>query len=230
MIIKKLSFKFNKKDQQFFFKDVTAQFTPNKVHFIQGDNGIGKSTFFNLLCGDFSKEAFLDMCIELDEKTYAAQNTKLPVSFYEQIHVVHQNYDSMIANLFTFVENLQLANLPTYPGLRALPHATIYDLITNLGIDYTKPAYLLSGGQRQLLAILMAIQKPTKVLLLDEPTATLDTKNADLVMNCLFKLAELFKITILIICHDKELVKRYAHNKSFTIVRLESGIREIENS
>ena len=152
---------------------------------------------------------------------------QLPIVFTQQVHAVQQNYDSMIANQFTFMENLQLANLPIYPHLKRLPQATLFDVIKTLNIDPNKPAYLLSGGQRQLLAILMSLQKTTKLLLLDEPTATLDKKNADLIMQCLFQLAEQLKVTMLIICHDKELVKKYAQGNSFIIQQLENGTRII---
>ena len=165
----------------------------------------------------------------MDSTTFNTQANILPYAFTRQVHTVQQNYDSMIANQFTFMENLQLANLPTYPNLQPLPPATLFDVIKTLGIDPNKPAYLLSGGQRQLLAILMALQKTTKLLLLDEPTATLDKKNADLIMQCLFQLAEQLKVTMLIICHDKELVKQYAHGNSFIIRQLENGRRVIDS-
>lgn len=229
MLIKHLSFKFNKQSNQFFFRNLTIDFTPNKIHFIQGDNGVGKSTFFNILQGTTSKDAFLEASLQLDSTTLTTQAHGMPSAFTQQVHTVQQNYDSMIANQFTFMENLQLANLPRYPNVQPLPQVTLFDVIKTLEIDPHKPAYLLSGGQRQLLAILMAVQKTTKLLLLDEPTATLDKKNADLIMQCLFKLAQQLKMTMLIICHDKELVKQYAQGTSCIMRQVEDGTRVIED-
>ena len=228
MIIKNLSFKFDKYSTQFFFHNLTINFTPNKVHFVQGDNGVGKSTFFNIIQGSIGKDAFLEASIQLDSHEFNTSNNLLPEKFTQRVHSVQQNYDSMIANQFTFMENLQLANLPMYPQLQSLPQATLFDVINTLNIDPNKPAYLLSGGQRQLLAILMALQKTTKLLLLDEPTATLDKKNADLIMKCLFKLAEELKVTMLIICHDKELVKQYEPKQSFIMRKMENNTRVID--
>lgn len=228
MIIKNLSFKFDKHALQFFFHNVTINFTPNTIHFVQGDNGVGKSTFFNILQGTISKDAFLEASLQLDSHEFKARNNLLPEKFIHQVHTVQQNFDNMIAPQFTFMENLQLANLPKYPKLQALPYATLFDVIASLGIDPHKPASLLSGGQRQLLAILMALQKTTKLLLLDEPTATLDKKNADLVMKCLFKLAHDLKVTMLIICHDTELVNRYAPEHSFIMRAMQDGTRVID--
>lgn len=227
MIIKNLSFKFNHRGH-YFFNNLAAEFTPHAVHFIQGDNGVGKSTLFNIVQGTLDNNVLLNASITLDGVTHAAHNNQLPHAFTQQVHTVQQQYDRMIANQFSFMENLQLANLPAHPGLHVLPDATLFDIITPLGIDITKPAYLLSGGQRQLLAILMALQKPTKLLLLDEPTATLDKKNAHLVMQCLYQLAAELKVTMLIICHDKELVAQYAQGNSFVMRQLENGERVLE--
>ncbi len=228
MLINNLSFKFDKNSTHYFFKDVTAEFAPHHVHFIQGDNGVGKSTFFTILQGAIDKTAFLDASIVLDGITYTAHNNVLPHTFTQQVHAVQQNYDSMIANQFTFMENLQLAKLPAYPNLRSLPQALLFDIIRTLSIDISRPAYLLSGGQRQLLAILMALQKPTKVLLLDEPTATLDKNNTHLIMRCLYQLAVQLDVTILIICHDKELVEQYGQGHTFIMRQLENGTRVVE--
>lgn len=227
MRINNLSFKFDTKHPEYFFKDMAVEFVPNTVHFIQGDNGIGKSTLFNILQNRTDKNIYLHAEIILNDVVFQTHNNKLPKSYIQQVHTVQQNYDDMIASQFSFMENLQLANLPMYPNLRALPFANIFDLVGSLGIDVNKPAYLLSGGQRQLLAILMALQKPTKLLLLDEPTATLDKNNAHMVIECLYKLSEQLQITMLIICHDKELVKKYSKGASFTMQALESGVREL---
>lgn len=227
MKIQHLSFKFDKNQKNYFFKDISVEFAPHVVHFIQGDNGVGKSTFFNILQGATDKGSLCEVSVTLEGVSYTAQTNRLPYAFTQKVHTVQQNYDTMIANKFTFMENLQLANLPLYPSLTRLPSATVLDIVKSLDIPCNRPAYLLSGGQRQLLAILMALQKPTKLLLLDEPTATLDKNNADLIMKCLHQLATQLKVTMLIICHDRELVGRYSQGNSVTMKLLENGTREI---
>lgn len=217
MRIHHLTFKFDKNGPD-FFKDISVEFEPHKVHFIQGDNGVGKSTLFNILQGKTSSHCQLEGSIELDNNSYRAYNNKIDAKFSTHIHTVQQNYDRMIADQFTFMENLQLANLPAHPGLHCLPEATIFDEMQRLPKNIADtPAHLLSGGQRQLLAILMSLQKPTRVLLLDEPTATLDKKNALMIIECLQQLASHLKVTMLIICHDKELVNTYTDKNYYEI-------------
>lgn len=228
MNIKGLTFSFDK-NGDYFFKNESVTFDDGEVHFIEGDNGVGKSTFFSILSGKTSQSSLLELSVSLQNKVYDASGNQLPGSFVSQVHTVYQQYDTMIADRFTVMENLQLANLPIYPGLKRLPQATMFELIEKMSIDITKPAYLLSGGQRQLLAILMALQKPTKILLLDEPTATLDKHNAQLIMQILHQLAGQLKVTMLIICHDKQLVANYGR-RVIKIEQLANGQRQFVRS
>ena len=108
--------------------------------------------------------------------------------------------------------------MPEFPLFNYLPqYQPLPKLIKRFGISFEKPVYLLSGGQRQILAILMVLQKPTKLLLLDEPTAALDHKNSTMVMEFLKELLKSVSLTILIICHDKELVRTHAEDDFFEI-------------
>jgi ABC-type lipoprotein export system ATPase subunit len=68
-----------------------------------------------------------------------------------------------------------------------------------------KPVYQLSGGQKQLLAILMLLQKPTELLLLDEPTAALDPQRSTQLMQFLKTVAHERDIPVVMISHDQEI-------------------------
>src|SRR6201992_195323 len=60
----------------------------------------------------------------------------------------------------------------------------------------------LSGGQRQALTLLMSVMDTCKVLLLDEPTAALDPRSADIVMKTADKLAKDFGLTAILVTHN----------------------------
>lgn len=226
MRIESLSFKFES-HQPYFFHDISATFESYQVHFIQGDNGVGKSTLFNVLQGRVDEHALCELRVILEDVRYTAQNNTVPYAFTQLVHTVQQRYDRMIADRFSFIENVRMANMSRYPGVGRLPEATIYSITQLMDIDINKPAYLLSGGQRQLLAIVMALQKPTKVLLLDEPTATLDNNNTHLIMQCLNELAAQLKVTMLIICHDLAVVEAYAKEGNRFVLRKEADNKRV---
>ena len=132
--------------------------------------------------------------------------------------MVQQKFDTMLADRFSFIENLRMGSCGRYPSLCLLPkNAMMPQLLERFSINYDTPVHLLSGGQRQILAILMALQKPTKLLLLDEPTAALDNANAAMVMNFLKELVASLDLTVMIICHDKELVHEYSPDGYYEI-------------
>ena len=68
----------------------------------------------------------------------------------------------------------------------------------------------LSGGQRQRIGIARAIIKKPKLLLADEPVASLDPKAADLIMSLLKKINKEFKLTIVCNLHQVELASQYS--------------------
>lgn len=230
MIIKSLSFKFDATDKEYFFKNQQITYKPHKINFILGDNGIGKSTLFELLRGDISRAAFFEASIELEGVPYSSKNNKLPDGLTNNIRLVRQDYDTMLADSFTVFENLQLAQLSAYPMLSFLPNPQLLEVAKDFTIPLYQRVDSLSGGQRQLVAILMALQKSTKVLLLDEPTATLDKNNKSLAMQFLDRITKQLSITILIICHDRELVDMYSSNNVCWIEQMGDGSRIIRDA
>ena len=153
----------------------------------------------------------------------------MPHEISAVIKTVVQDSFVMIAPSMTVEENLKLAQLSTYPLPIPLSHSQhIPELIKEFNINPTTTARYLSGGQKQILAIIMALQKPTQILLLDEPTAALDAKNSTLVMNFLKTLAQELQLIVLIITHDQDVVQQYGTNKNITITEDENDVRRVK--
>ncbi len=147
--------------------------------------------------------------------------------FSTQVQMVPQVCTDMLADEFSFYENLAFAQLPEFPGFARLPQVQLLfkDLLKEFGINVHQKVSELSGGQKQICAILMALSKPTQLLLLDEPTAALDEENAQMIIQFIEQIVQSLGITVLMICHDKELIK---HAQSHTkLVLIGNGKRVI---
>lgn len=231
LTLTELSFSFSETSATPFFSGLSVSFEKNKIHFIRGKNGAGKSTLFRILRGIIYGGELCSGTIAVGEELYNLRHADERDTLSDHIRMVPQRFDDMLADQYTFRENLQLAAMDGLPSpLRGLPAAPpIPPLVDRFGITYTTPVHLLSGGQRQILAILMALQRSASILLLDEPTAALDEKNAAMVMEFLTNLIASEKnLTILIICHDKELVETYATGTFYYTIAVDPhGVRSI---
>lgn len=211
MKIKNLSYQHSKR-APIFFKNLSFDLEKGKLHALHGKNGTGKSVLLNLLSGNIPSESILNGFIEMDGA----------------VQLVNQRFDLMIADQFSFDDNLRFACMDPYPSftnkfksVREFP-----ELIEKFHIDRKKPVHMLSGGQRQILALLMVLQKPIDILLLDEPTATLDEENAELVFDFL-KILTQKGMLLMVVCHDQDLVNRYVTGKSLHIEKTANGERRI---
>lgn len=208
MKIQNLTFTFAGQ-QQPFFKQLNLTLPKGKLTVLCGQNGAGKSTLLKLLAGQLNG-SHLEGNFLLNGVTYEIRNNAVPRELTQHIRLALQDVDTMLATNLTGKENLQLASMQTCPKLTTLPEIDVEHLALELPFDLETPVQNLSGGQRQLLAIAMALQQKPSVLLLDEPTAALDTKNAHEVMQILAQLAHKSSTYVLMVCHNPELVNQHA--------------------
>jgi len=213
----------------YFFHNILIGFSPG-VHFITGKNGIGKSTLFRLISGSIFQNEVASGSITLNGLSYQYDGKGiLPETYRQHIGHIAQKTDMMIVPNFSCEYNMRFALLPPRPGLSSIPkHIILPNFFSDLHIDLDTPVKNLSGGQRQIISILMMLQRQLKVLLLDEPTAALDTENADIVMKFIVALAKEQGLVVLVITHDIDIVKRYAQGNIILITCDNLGKRIVE--
>lgn len=221
--IQHISFSFTKRGP-LFFDDISAEFLPGSLNFIQGKNGVGKSTFLKILSGNGRDFGFASGTLVINNTTYDIKNN----DFAHYIACIGQNYNAMLIDQYSFAQNVQCALMPKFPGLSLLPGIrSLPDFLKKYDINMHIPISQLSGGQRQILSIVMNLQRLPLVLLLDEPIAALDEENTEIIMHFLKDLCHKENITIILIIHNFEVIKKYSDGHYFEIQKKNDGKRDI---
>lgn len=197
-------------------KDISFTLSRGEYASIIGRSGSGKSTLLYILSTmdtDYTGELLIDNVSIRDksEKELAAiRNEK--IGFVFQFHY--------LLNEFTALKNVMLPGFKLNKLSEAELEHNAYEFLKDLGIEKLakKMAYQLSGGEKQRVAIARAMINDPLIIMCDEPTGNLDTKNADIVFNIFKELTETFNKTLLVVTHDLDFA-----NKTGRIIELDDG-------
>ena len=157
--------------------NVNFRLNPGEVHALLGENGAGKSTLIKIMTGALARDAGeirLDGTpVEIDSTSKARV---LGIStVYQEVNLVPTM--SVTKNL-TLERQPRRFGLVSWRGARARARERLKRL--NLDIDIERPLGSYSVAIQQLVAIARALEEDTKVLVLDEPTASLDAREVEL--------------------------------------------------
>ena len=172
---------------------------------LAGENGAGKTTLIRAIAGDVTPVAGSIRVGGQAVPPSPSAAAKLGVRVVWQDLALAENLD-VAANVM--LGNERRRHLFSEVAL----HRDTARLLDRLGIplrDTTRPVRMLSGGQRQMVAVARAMARNPKLLLLDEPTAALGVQEAALVERLITRLRAR-GTTILLSCHDTELMFRLA--------------------
>ena len=184
--------------------DLSLYLEPGDFVTIIGSNGAGKSTLFNAISGDF----FTDTgTILLDGRDITFQPSHIRA---KSIGRLYQDPMRGSAPGMSIEENLALAagSGGWFSHITKADKARFRDRLAqlNMGLEnrMKQPVGLLSGGQRQALALLMSTMVPPKLLLLDEHTAALDPATAEKVLEITRDVVSQNRITTLMVTHNMQ--------------------------
>ena len=176
---------YHKKKKIRVLNRIKFSFKAGKIYSLMGPSGSGKSTLLNLLSLiDIPTSGTIKILNNSIDFSLKSQNDKLRA---KKIGIIYQ--DNNLLNDFTVIENVYLARL----CLEENKQKAILDakkLIKKLGLS-NRENHLsseLSGGEMQRVAIARALINSPDIILADEPTGSLDMKNAKEVFKILLKL------------------------------------------
>lgn len=188
--------------------DLSFSLESGKQIVIMGASGSGKSTFLYMLGG-------LEKCnsgkifvggkeiTKLNDDALAKYRNR-EIGFVFQFH--------FLLPTLTCLENIlmpaRLGKLDT-----KVVRKYIVSLAKRLDVDdcLSKYPYQISGGQQQRINLIRALSLKPKLLLCDEPTGNLDSKNSEIVTDLLLELSREFGTTLVVVTHDDDVAERFNH-------------------
>ncbi|MEY3238214.1 MAG: hypothetical protein RI883_2315 [Bacteroidota bacterium] len=186
--------------------DISFEIAKGEFVSIMGKSGCGKSTLLYILSTmdtDYTGNLFLDgqlITNETPDKLARIRNEK--IGFVFQFHY-------LLAE-FTVLENVMLpAKKLGFKSYEEIEHDAMLKLKL-LGIDdqALKLSSRISGGQKQRVAIARALINNPSIIMGDEPTGNLDSKNSDIVFDIFKELSVEEKLSLLVVTHDGDFAKK----------------------
>ena len=196
------------------FQDFSLTIQKGEFVSVVGSNGSGKTSMLNIICGSIPIEAgqILIDGKEITREKEFKRNRK--------IGRVYQNPAMGTCPSMTILENMSLAdNKGKLYGLSRGTNKARIDFyrenLAQLGLGLEDKMHVkvgsLSGGQRQAMALLMSTMTPIEFLILDEHTAALDPKTADLIMELTDKIVKEKQLTTIMVTHNLRYAVEYGN-------------------
>ena len=177
-------------------------FSVQKGEFVAiiGPSGSGKSTLLHILGGvdtPTSGKVYVD-----GKDVYAQSPDQLAIFRRRQVGLIYQFYN--LIPVLNVVENI---TLPVLMDGRKINEERLSDLLTTLNLNERKNHLpnQLSGGQQQRVSIGRALMNAPAVVLADEPTGNLDSKNSQHIIELLKLSNKKYNQTVIIITHDENI-------------------------
>ena len=177
-----------------------VSFSVEKGEFIAitGPSGSGKSTLLHILGGVDTPTEGKVYVDGID--VYAQREEKLAVFRRREVGLIYQFYN--LIQVFDVVENMTLPVLMDHRKVNEERLQELLDLLGLRGRERHLPNQL-SGGQQQRVSIGRALMNAPAVVLADEPTGNLDSKNSQEIMDLLRTSNERYHQTLMVITHDE---------------------------
>ena len=186
-------------DGQRLFSNINLNLKPQKDLLITGPSGVGKTTLLSILCGiqkpTTGKVTYNNINI------YDLAENKVDDFRGKNLGVVFQNFN--LINSFTVKQNLEIA-----ASVIGTKNSNLFfDLLDRVGLadkSHLKVSNL-SIGEKQRLAVARAFIGEPKWIFCDEPTSSLDDKNANIIVNLIKEESLRCKASLILITHDNRI-------------------------
>ncbi|MGF6568646.1 putative multiple sugar transport system ATP-binding protein [Paraburkholderia sp. GAS333] len=195
--------------------NVNMSVRQGEIHAICGENGAGKSTLMKILSGVYPHGTYVgDVLYDGQERSFA------DISDSEAVGIIIIHQELALVPMLSITENIFLGNEQSKRGVIdwQVSRAKAKELLTKVGLTDSPDAAVgtLGIGKQQLVEIAKALSKEVRLLILDEPTASLNEKDSDTLLTLLLELKSR-GVTSIIISHKLNEISRVADG--ITVIR-----------
>jgi len=186
-------------DGQKLFTNINLNLKPQKDLLITGPSGVGKTTLLSILCG--LQKPTNGSIIYNDIDLYNLAENEIDNFRGKNLGIVFQNFN--LINSFTVKQNLEIAA----NAIGNKSSDQYFNLLDRIGLadkSHIKVANL-SVGEKQRLAVARAFVGDPKWVFCDEPTSSLDDKNANIIANLIKEESMRCKASLVLITHDSRI-------------------------
>ncbi|SOE99554.1 ABC-type sugar transport system, ATPase component [Burkholderia sp. OK233] len=195
--------------------NVNLRVRQGEIHAICGENGAGKSTLMKILSGVYPHGSYSgDVLYDGQERAFA------DISDSEAVGIIIIHQELALVPMLSITENIYLGNEQSKRGVIdwQVSRAKAKALLAKMGLSDSpdSPVGTLGIGKQQLIEIAKALSKEVRLLILDEPTASLNEKDSDTLLSLLLELKSR-GVTSIIISHKLNEISRVADG--ITVIR-----------
>src|SRR3954451_5324515 len=205
-------------------RDVNLVVESGEIHAICGENGAGKSTLMKVLSGVYPHGSYEgEIFFEGAERRFAS------ISDSEHLGIIIIHQELALVPLLSITENIFLGNEPATMGVIDWNAAFLRtrELLAQVGLNESPNTLItnLGVGKQQLVEIAKALAKKVKLLILDEPTASLNESDSDALLDLLLEFKS-HGISSILISHKLNELARVAD--SITVLRVGTTVETID--
>jgi putative ABC transport system ATP-binding protein len=196
-------------DENEALKNISLTVNPGDFITIIGSNGAGKTSLYNAIAGTYPLHSGR---IFISERGAAERDITGEPEYRRARYIgrIFQNPLLGTAGRMSLEDNMMISYRKGYRGLKISLNREMREHfrseLSALGMGLENRlgdnVELFSGGQRQALTLLMTVLSRPSLLLLDEHTAALDPRNAELVMRLTLRFASEYKLTVMMVTHN----------------------------
>jgi putative multiple sugar transport system ATP-binding protein len=195
-----------------------------EIHALVGENGAGKSTLMKVLSGVYPHGSYSGQIV------YEGQERRFKgIADSEELGIIIIHQELALVPLLSIAENIFLGNEQAKYGIIdwSAAFARTKELLKIVGLDESPETLVtnLGVGKQQLVEIAKALSKRVKLLILDEPTASLNEKDSDALLNLLLQFKEQ-GISSILISHKLNEISKVAD--SITVLRDGSTVETLD--